>query len=450
MKFSPSQRINEDSREFALYTLNNRAIPTVTDGLKPVQRIILWLIRNAPKNKTFALVGKVMESKLYVHGDASVDDAIGKLAAPYNNNIPLVEGIGAFGTRVAPVEGIGAARYTSVQPAKFADAALYGDIDILPMAKNYDGSAVSPATFLPLIPLVLLNGVKGIATGYSTDILPRRLDDLIDATLRAIDGKPVKKMTPFWNRYDFQINELEDKYEVIGKFKRDGTSRVIVTELPPNIDLEGYREHLIELEESDKINDWTDSSTDQINIMVKFKRGSLAEMTDEELIKMLKLRTTRTERIVVLDFDGKPRLYESAELLVQEFVNWRLQWYVPRYERELEVERNRLTYWFSLHACMEAGLSKEFAGFKAKAGLKERITAILTAEEIPVVEENVEKISQLPAYRWTEEGRAEVAVKLQECIARIDDIEDILAKPERRREIYRTEVAALKKFKMET
>ena len=121
-----SNYILDTSREYSVYVCENRAIPKVADGLKDGPRKALWLMRNkSEKIKTVSMSGEMISSGLYLHGDASASGAISMLAAPYCNNIPLIEGIGAFGTRVAPVEGIGAPRYTYVKKNKAADMLLY-------------------------------------------------------------------------------------------------------------------------------------------------------------------------------------------------------------------------------------------------------------------------------------------------------------------------------------
>jgi len=168
-----SDYIKDTSRDYSIYVCEQRAIPNVSDGLKDSQRKALWTIRNkSEKIKTISLAGEMISGGLYLAGDTSAAMAISMLAAPYVNNVTLLDGIGAFGTRVAPVEGIGAPRYTYVKKNKSSDMLLYKDLDIVPVKDNYDGSTKQPEHFLPLIPLVLLNGVSGIAVGWSTDILP--------------------------------------------------------------------------------------------------------------------------------------------------------------------------------------------------------------------------------------------------------------------------------------
>ena len=194
-----SKYINDTSLSYALYVASTRALPSITDGLKDGQRKALWLMRNkGDKIKTVSLSGEMIQSNLYVHGDMSASDTIGKLAAPYLNNIPLLEGIGNFGTKITPGE-IGAARYTYVKKPKYANNLVYNDLDLIELKENYDGSNLEPISFLPLLPLVLLNGISGIAVGWKTDILPRSKKDLQKAVEAVLSNKKIPKLKPHFS-----------------------------------------------------------------------------------------------------------------------------------------------------------------------------------------------------------------------------------------------------------
>ena len=176
---------------------------------------------------------------------------IGFLAAPFKNNIPLIEGEGHFGSRISP-SAIGAPRYTDVKRAKAAEAILYRDLDIIPLEDNYDGSNKQPKHFLPLIPLVLLNGVSGIAVGWSTNILPRDLKSLIEATKLALVGKPIAVIPPSYNHYNISITSIgPNRWEFGGRAKTIDINTVQITELPPGMDIESFRKRLIKMETND-------------------------------------------------------------------------------------------------------------------------------------------------------------------------------------------------------
>ena len=447
---SSSQFVERISREYGMYVLDSRAIPATTDGLKSAQRIALWLIRNkASEVKTVSLSGEMLGSKLYVHGDVSASDTVSKLAAPYLNNYPLIQGEGQFGTRVAPVDGIGSARYTDVKRSKFAEQYLYVDLDIIPMVENYDGSVLMPKTFLPLIPLVLLNGVTGIAVGWSTEILPRRLEDVQEAVREYLDtGTITNSLMPHYERYDVDVVRMAEnpnQYMVKGRLEIKNTSTVVITELPPDLTLDKFKERLIAFEEEDKITDFTDRTRDKINIEIKMRRSQLEGKTVANLIEFFKLRTMVTERIVVQGIDGSTiRQYKSAEDLIKDFVDWRLGWFKTRYEFMLKKQEEESIFWLSMLACFEPKTGKavasQIATIKSKAALKLLIEGAVIEADIPLEPDVIEKIINLPVYRWTKEGHDETLARLEECHTKITEYAAIIANPGRQRKIYLDEV----------
>jgi Type IIA topoisomerase (DNA gyrase/topo II, topoisomerase IV), A subunit len=439
------------SREYAIYVCSTRAIPNVQDGLKHGQRIALWLLRNrADKIKTVALGGMMSAERLYVHGDVSATNAIGLLAAPYKNNVPLIEGLGQFGSRVAPVDGIGAPRYTEVRRSKAAEAFLYNDIDLVPLRDNYDGSNKEPIHFLPLIPTVLLNGVQGVAVGWSTKIFPRSLKGLIQATQDALKGaKTIRGLEPHFERYNIEIrNKGDNKYEFVGKVEIINTSTVRVTELPPGIAIEDFRAMLIQMEEEEAIQSFTDRSTDTIDITIRFKRGSIAGWNEEKVIDFLKLKERSTERIVVINWDGVSiRTYENAETLVREFAQWRLGWYTKRFEKLLAEATYERTYWRLLKALFDGGFTKKLGTFKDRDAMASAVLSIATKSKLQIDDAQLNRVLNLATYRWTMEFEAEVTDKIKSLDTAIADYKATLADDEKLKAVYMSELEALKKLK---
>lgn len=449
MTQNSSDYILDTSREYSIYVCESRAIPKVADGLKDAQRKALWLVRTrSDKIKTVSLAGEMISSNLYVHGDQSAAGAISMLAAPYVNNVPLLEGIGSFGTRVAPVEGIGAPRYTYVKRGKAAMELMFKDLDIVPVKENYDGSTMEPVHFLPIIPTVLLNGVSGIAVGWSTEILPRSLKSLIDATIAVLDGKKIKRISPSYELYNVDVKHLEgNSWEFAGKVSIVDTSTVRVTELPPELTLEKFKERLNAMEDEAKINTYIDRSTDAIDITVKFARGAIKGWTEERIIDFLKLKQKKTERIVVIDWNGRSiRQYESAEQLIGEFVEWRLKWYEARYQNMLDNDEYELRFWKGIKACFDGKLPDRLRGFKSRTELQDNISSLTT--KLKLDDQQLDRIASLPSYRWVKEAYDQVLLKIKELEASIKEHKAILKDPERRKAIYREELEALKKAKI--
>jgi DNA gyrase/topoisomerase IV subunit A len=451
MTMNSSDYLLQSSREYAIYVLSHRAIPNVQDGLKHGQRIALWLLRSrAEKLKTFALSGLMGYERLYVHGEVSANDAIGKLAAPYNNNVPLIEGLGQFGNRVAPIDGIGAPRYTEVRRSKAAEAILYRDLDLVPLKDNYDGSNKEPVHFLPLIPTVLLNGVTGIAVGWSTSILPRSLKGLIQATQDAVnEQKTLGGMEPFYERFTVKVkNTGPNQWEFSGRAVIEDTSTVKITELPPGVKVENFRKKLNEMEENDQIVGYTDRSKDTINITIRFKRGTIKGWREQEVLDFFGLKDKVTERIVVIDWNGTSvRPYETPEQVVRDFAAWRLGWYTERYKKMVADTSYDLTYWQALKALFDAGFTKKLGTFPNRSALEDEVTTITTKAKIKLDDTQLDRVVSVPTYRWTKDFEQEVIAKIAALKASVADYQSTLKSSAKLKAVYIGELEELKKLR---
>jgi len=450
-----SEYILKISKEFALYTLQSRAIPNVTDGLKNSQRIALYLMRNQTKPmKVVALSGEMAATKLYVHGDAASSDASSRLASEWCNNAPLLLGIGNFGSRTAPDE-FGAPRYVSVKKSHYAEAFLYNDLDIIPMRPNYDSSNLEPISFLPLIPIALLNGIKGIATAYSTNILRRKLSNLIIATQDALNNKDIiRGLEPYYERYNIKITPLEEpnKYLFEGNAEIIDSSTVRITELPPDMKIENFRKKLIQMEEDDEIISFTDRSTDCINILIKFKKGFVKDWDSQKAINFFKIHEKVTERIVVVDWNGTNiKTYENPADLVRDFVKWRLGWYSVRYQKLIDDASDELIYWKILEALFKNGFTKRLGNgvgsFSNKDEMKIVINKIALLNNIILLDHHIDRVLNLPIYKWIKDFEQEVLIKIKNISNDISNYTSILGSPNKLKEIYMDELENLKKLK---
>ena len=437
--------IKSISRDYSIYVCQSRGIPSICDGLKDAQRKGLFVIKSInEKIKTVSLSGLMVSSNCYLHGDASASETLSLMAAPYCNNVPFLQGIGAFGTKVGPTDW-GAPRYTYLKKYSITDSLIYPDYDIIPLKENYDGSVMEPRNFLPIVPLVLLNGISGIAVGWSTEILPRKLEDLIDACILAVDGKNVPRLIP---TYDYLYCGTRDQgnnsWEFTGKVRIDG-STIWIEELPPDITLEKFKARLNQMEDEDKISTYVDRSTKTIKIEVRFKRGTITDWDENKAIDFFKLKTKTTERIVVLDWDGNSiKQYETAEILVREFVEWRLGWYKIRYQKLIDDNTYQLNYNLALKACIDGKLPQFLPQAQNKLEVVERITQI--CEKIKLDSDQIDRIASLPSYRWAKDAYAEITKRISDLTAIISDYNAILSDEKRQRDIYKSELKALKKL----
>lgn len=443
-KNKTSKYISDIAKEYSIYTCTNRAIPNVTDGLKDSQRKALWILTKQSGNiKTISLAGEMISSGLYLHGDASAADAIGKLAAPYLNNIPLIEGEGSFGTRVEPVDGIAAPRYTYVKKNVITERLMYPDLDIVPLVDNYDGSVKEPVTFLPIIPTVLLNGTDGIAVGWSTKIFPRNIQDIIRETKNAIQGKPVSNILPKYDYVDADVVSLGGgRIKVNGKVEIKDSSTVIVTELPPGLKLRKFREILNDMEDNQLIQSYVDNSAEFINVEIKFKRGFLKDKDVDFLIDFLKINETATENMVVLDWTSKVIVkYENESELITDFVKWRKDFYVKRYEKFNEDDSLELKYWQGVKACFVNKLPSKLQSMKTKADLIAEITSIT----VDLTDNQIENIAAFASYRWAKDYEKIVDDHIKRLTANIKTHTAILASQKKLDDIFIKELDELAK-----
>jgi DNA gyrase/topoisomerase IV subunit A len=440
-----SDFIDSGSKEYAIYTAQNRAIPSSCDGLKDGQRKALWLMRNrSDKLKTISLAGAMIAENIFHHSDASASETISRLAAPYLNNIPLFDGVGAFGTRVGP-DSWGAPRYTYVKRGWAADALLYTDLDIVPQRPNYDGSTQEPVNFLPLIPLVLLNGVSGIAVGWSTEILPHSLPSLVEATLAAIDNRPMPHLVPSFDYLDVTVRELcANSFEFSGRVTVESSTVLRVTELPPDTSLEKFKARLNLMEDAGQISTYIDRSTKFINVEVRVKKGSIDGWTQAEAIEFLRLKSRSTQRIVVLDFNNRSiRQYASSEDLVSSFVAWRLSWYTARFQNIIRGLTRDLNMALAIDACVTGGLPAFLPSAENRGEVQLRVMSL--TQHLALEPSQVESIVNLPSHRWSKLSIQAVQREIVTLQASISDHSKILNDPKKIKNVYRREVQSLLK-----
>lgn len=321
--YTLSEVANNEMKSYALYTIESRAIPSMIDGLKPVQRFYLYSsIKNSRRDfrKVSAIAG-VISDYGYNHGESSAAGAGQLMAAEWNNNICLIQGRGAFGSRQIPVAG--APRYIYTKVHDNFDKYIT-DIDLSP--KHADPEHEPPRYYLPSIPLVLSNGSLGIATGFSTNILPRSTQSLIDCCMEYIKTKKVSTIPEvsfpqFTGKVHF--NKDDQSWYAHGTYKLIGTSKLEITEIPPDISREKYVSILDKLEADDLISGYSDSCDESgFNFTVQLKRG--VTYTDAKIVKMFKLEKKFSENLVVIDHAGKLRIYDDVRKLIEDFCEHRL------------------------------------------------------------------------------------------------------------------------------
>jgi DNA topoisomerase-2 len=348
---------DEEYLGYARYVVNSRAIPHLIDGLKPTQRKIIYVANNVWKKgtekpmKLFQLAGRVAADSYYHHGNSSLESSMVNMAQVFKNSLPLLKGYGQFGDLRSPEAG--APRYieATLHP-NFR--LLYKDFDLL-TPKIEEGCEIEPEFFLPIVPTVILNGSSGIAVGFSTNILNRNPQDVVNACLATLASKPVTELKPCVTGFSGKFTRDLDnplRWHIDGSYQVANSNMVRITEIPPFFTCESYEEHLNMLVEKGDIIDYEDNCSGNINYEVKFHRKTLSDLvSSQKLGKLLKMSTTETENLTVIDETGVLRIFAKAEDIISHFVGVRLGYYdlrkqhlIQKLERELIMISNRARF----------------------------------------------------------------------------------------------------------
>jgi len=313
-------------KSFAMYTVESRAIPNMIDGLKPVQRFYLYssLINSKKDFKKVSAVSGIISDYGYNHGEASAAGAGQLMAATWNNNICLVEGRGSFGTRL--VQEAGAARY--VYTRLHDNFGKYvKDLDLSPV--HDDPEHEPPAFYLPAIPLVLINGTKGIATGFATNILPHCPASVTEACVEYLETKEIKQPInlkfPEFSGTIEQNKEDPKKYISYGTYSKRSKTQLLISEVPYGFDRESYVKVLDHLEDEGDIVSYDDLCDKQgFKFEVKLKQNISAKWTRSKIISKFKLSKPFAQNLTVIDYEGKLREYDDARQLIKDFCDYRL------------------------------------------------------------------------------------------------------------------------------
>jgi len=434
-----SSYLENEHRNFAIYTLQQRAIPFF-NGLKPVQQRCLWQLRNINKyEKVAKLTGLVMA--IHPHGDSSIADAINQMSGPYCNNIPFFDGHGAFGTRINPT-AFGSPRYVSSKISTFTKEVIFKDWEIVELKPTYDETDMEPVMLLPLVPILLLNGIQGIATGYSTTILPRDLKDLVDEQIRVLQGKAPKNPLPYSKPIDNQAirdPENPNKYQFLGEVEILDTQKARITKLPFGMTHTKVVEALAKMVDKGQIVDFIDKSKTEIDIIVTFKRAALKNKTSEQVVRKLKLTTGVTERIIVLHAETSESVieYDDAAQFIKDYTDWRLSFFPKRYERLIQLNLAEISRLKDIILAIDNDLGGQAKKIKNKSELVDFITKIGVND--------IEYISSLPVYRFTKEEYDKAKNRIIELENQNKEYQSIIDDIDKQKSIYIEELKEVKR-----
>jgi DNA gyrase/topoisomerase IV subunit A len=402
---------------FAMYTVEARAIPNMIDGLKPVQRFYLYssLLNSKTEFKKVSAVAGIISDYGYNHGESSAAGAGQLMAATWNNNLCLIEGRGSFGTRL--VQEAGAARYVYTRVHKNFEKYIK-DIDLAPA--HDDPEHEPPAFYIPVIPLVLANGTKGIATGFATNILPRSVNDLSRACKEYLQKGTIAKRIPVtFPEFNGSIsfNQDENKYTVYGVFEKKSKTVLTIKEVPYGYDRESYVSILDKLEEDGDIVSYEDQC-DKTGFCfeVKLKQTGSSNWTDEKIISKFKLSKSLTENLTVIGFDGKLREYNDERVLVKDFCDYRLGILQKRIDLRTQ-EEQELARWLNVKMQFIQSVLNNKIEFKNK---KKDAVAQQIHTNTDAIDSDIDRLLRINILSLTDEMVKQLEQEIGECKTRLE------------------------------
>jgi DNA gyrase subunit A len=479
--------------DYAMSVIVARALPDVRDGLKPVHRRILFAMQEAgytadkPYRKSARVVGDVM-GKYHPHGDASIYDALVRMAQPFSMRLPLIDGQGNFGS----VDGDppAAMRYTEARLAPAAGALLAGiDEDTVDFQPNYDESVDEPRVLPAAFPNLLINGAGGIAVGMATNIPPHNPTEILDATLALIANpaltlEELMKIVPGPDfptgamilgrsgiRSAFETGRgsipLRARAEI--EELRGNRQLIAVTEIPYQVNKSTLLEKIAELVRAKAVEGISDlrdeSDRSGMRIVIELKRDATAEVVLNQLYRMTQLQTSFPVNFVALH-EGRPRQMGLKDALMA-FIAFREEVILRRSRHRLAKARERGHLLIGL-AIAVANLDEVIRVIResadapaARAALMNRDwpagdvgvllalvddyrNAVTPEGTVRLTEEQARGILDLRLQRLTGLEREKIVAELGEVGGRIRELLEILASRPRRMEVMDQELRAIR------
>jgi DNA gyrase subunit A len=478
-KVDIDQEMQQSYLDYAMSVIVARALPDARDGLKPVQRRILYamydmgLRSEAVYRKSARIVGEVL-GKYHPHGDVAVYESMARLAQDFTMRDPLVDGQGNFGS----VDGDppAAMRYTEARLTPFAMELLNQiEKNTVNFTQNFDGTLFEPDVLPSAAPNLLINGANGIAVGMATNIPPHNLGEVIDALVymlhgwEKLDDLAVQDLMRFIKGPDFptggiilQENEQNDlltayatgrgRVTVRGRMQVEemsrGRMRILITELPYLTNKSSLIERIAELvREGDLegISDLRDESDRHgMRIVVELKQGIEAEGVLRDLYKRTPLQSTFGINMLAL-VNGEPHLLTLKHAL-RVYIEHRLEVIRRRSEFDLAKAQQRAHILDGLRIALK-NLDEIIALIRNSPDVEQARDRLM--KRFKLTEVQAQAILDMPLRRLAALERKKIELEYKDLAVLIKELESLLLSPKRQREVVETELLALKQTYMD-
>lgn len=473
--------------DYSMSVIISRALPDVRDGLKPVQRRVLFgmdelgLAYNKPHKKSARIVGEVL-GKYHPHGDSSVYETMVRMAQSWSLRYPLVNGQGNFGSMDG--DNAAAMRYTEARFERISHDILADlDKETVDFQLNFDDTLQEPTVMPTRIPNLLANGATGIAVGMATNMLPHNLSEVADGIIAYIENKDISitELMEHIKAPDFPtggtiygMSGVREAFEtgrgrVVVRAKSEievasnGRESIIVTELPYQVNKATLIQRIADLVNEKKvegISDVRDESDSNVRIVIDLKKDATANVVLSNLFKQTALQTSYGVNNVCL-VGGRPRILNLKQL-IEEFVKFRLQVIYRRAVFDLRKANQRAHIIRGLLAALDR-LDEVISLIRASANADEAKKGLMAMDFSPrggdaldtflrdfplennrLSEIQAKEILDMRLQRLTGLERDKLIKEFQELQILIVDLQDIVNREERRYEIVRTETEEVK------
>ncbi|MBR4788470.1 MAG: DNA gyrase subunit A, partial [Bacteroidales bacterium] len=453
--------------DYSMSVIVSRALPDVRDGLKPVQRRVLFgmdglgLSYGGQTKKSARIVGEVL-GKFHPHGDSSVYDAMARLAQPWNQRYPLVWGQGNFGSMDG--DPVAAMRYTEAKLAKMTEDVLDDlEKDTVDMTWNFDDSIQEPTVLPTKLPLLLLNGSAGIAVGMATNMAPHNLGEVCDGICALIDNPDidVEGLMQYIKGPDFPTGGIimgrqgiVDAYttgrgRVVIRAKTDievndrGQETIVVTEIPYMVNKKEMLERVAQMVEDKKIEGITymndETSREGVRVIFRVKQGANTNVVLNTLFKYSSLQSSFAINNVAL-VGGRPRTLSLKEIL-QNFVDFRHEVVVRRTKFDLEKARKRAHILEGLLKAIDI-IDEIIALIRASKSVEEAKEGLMTRYDF--TDAQAQAIVDMRLRQLTGLEREKLQAEYDELEVFIARCEEILASNELQLDIVKQECREMK------
>ncbi len=462
------EEIQRSYLDYAMSVIVGRALPSVQDGLKPVQRRILWSMLESgyrpdrPYRKCAATVGEVIKS-YHPHGDQPVYDALVRMGQDFSLRYPLIDPHGNFGS--VDADPPAAMRYTEARLAPLAMEMLRDiDAETVDFVDNYDGNAQEPVVLPARFPNLLANGAGGIAVGMATNIPPHNLGEVIDGVVHYLDHPDAtpKELMKFIKGPDFPTGAaILGKQGIIDAYTTgrgsikvraitqieetgQGRQRIVVTELPYQVIKARLAEKIAELVRAGKIRDVADlkdeSNRQGMRLVIDLKRGANPQVVLNQLFKHTQLQDSFGVIMLAL-VGGVPRVLNLAEM-VGYYVDHQVEVVTrrTRYELKRAEERDHIVQGLLVAL---ANLDAVIKIIRGSRDAEEARAKLMKQYKLSEVQAN--HILDMPLRRLTRLAREELEQEHKDLLARIRYLRSLLKDPKKIRAVIKEELLEIRR-----